>query len=80
MTTHRQQGNRVVFLRDNHIVLAQGEHETALLPLTSLKPSKAAQPATIMAAIAAAWGLQIPPDLIEAGLRTFDSNPKKKLY
>ena len=80
MTTHRQQGNRVVFLRDNHIVLAQGEHETALLPLTSLKPSKAAQPATIMAAIATAWGLKISPDLIEAGLRTFDSNPKKKLY
>jgi cyanophycin synthetase len=33
-----------------------------------------------MAAVAAAWALDIAPDLIEAGLRTFDSNPKKTNY
>lgn len=77
---HRHQDERVVFLRDNYIVLAQGEKETALLPLSSLKPTKAAQPGNVMAAIAAAWALNIAPELIEAGLRTFESNPKKTIY
>ena len=74
---HRAAGGRVVFLREQCIVLAQGETETALLPLSSLKPIKAAQPANVMAAIGAAWALQLSPDLIEAGLRSFESNPKK---
>lgn len=77
---HRNAGERVVFLRDNTIVLANGEAETALLPLSSLKPAKAKQPNNVMAAIAAAWALNIAPELIEAGLRTFESNPKKTLY
>ncbi|PRC91247.1 cyanophycin synthetase [Solimicrobium silvestre] len=77
---HRAEGERVVFLRDNTIVLANGEQETALLPLSSLKPTKAAQPANVMAAVAAAWALNISPELIEAGLRTFESNPKKTHY
>ncbi|MBC3884696.1 cyanophycin synthetase [Undibacterium griseum] len=73
---HRALGERVVFVRDNHIVLASGAEETALLPLSSLKPAKAQQPETIMAAVAAAWALDISPELIGAGLRTFDSNQK----
>ena len=77
---HRFNGERVVFLRDQCIVLANGEEETALLPLASLKPSKAAQPENVMAAVATAWALDISPDLIEAGLRTFESNPKKTYY
>lgn len=80
LVQHRNQGERVVFLRDNYIVLANGENETALLPLSSLKPTKAAQPGNVMAAVAAAWALNIAPELIEAGLRTFESNPKKTLY
>jgi cyanophycin synthetase len=50
------------------------------LPLSALKPSKAAQPESVMAAVAAAWALGIAPELIVAGLRTFDSNPKKTHY
>lgn len=73
---HRALGERVVFVRDNHIVLASGAEETALLPLSSLKPAKAQQPETIMAAVAAAWALDISPELIGAGLRTFDSSQK----
>ena len=76
LVSHREQGERVVFIREQHIVLAEGETETALLPLSSLKPTKAAQPETIMAAVAAAWALNIDPELIEAGLRTFDSSQK----
>ncbi|CAN5846218.1 cyanophycin synthetase [soil metagenome] len=77
---HRANGERVVFLRDNTIVLASGSEETALLPLSSLKPSKAGQPESIMAAVAAAWALNIAPEFIGAGLRTFDSNPQKTNY
>ena len=31
-------------------------------------------------AVAAAWALNIPPELIGAGLRTFESNPQKTPY
>jgi cyanophycin synthetase len=34
----------------------------------------------VMAAVAAAWALNIPPELIGAGLRTFESNPQKTPY
>jgi cyanophycin synthetase len=77
---HRDKGERAVFVRDGHIVLAQGAEEMALLPLASLKPAKASQPELVMAAVAAAWALDIPPELIGAGLRTFESNPKKTPY
>ena len=76
---HREDGERVVFVRDQHIVLAKGSEETALLPLSSLKPAKAAQPESILAAVAAAWALNIDPELIEAGLRTFDSSQKRNI-
>jgi cyanophycin synthetase len=34
----------------------------------------------VMAAVAAAWALNIPVELISAGLRTFESAPKKTPY
>jgi cyanophycin synthetase len=80
MATHRDSGGRIVFVRDGEIVLADGGTERGLLPLSSLKPAKATQPEMVMAAVAAAWALNIPPELIGAGLRTFESNPKKTPY
>jgi len=80
MSRHRESGERIVFLRNGYIVLAQGEAESALFPMTSLKPAKASQPEMIMAAVAAAWALNIAPELIGAGLRTFESNPRKTPY
>ena len=80
LSKHRTEGERVVFVRDDQIVLAQGTQDVALLPLASLKPAKASQPEMVMAAVAAAWALNIPPELIGAGLRTFESNPKKTPY
>ena len=77
---HRSQQGRVLFVRDGEIVLAQGADELALLPLATLKPAKAAKPEMVMAAIGAAWALDIPVELIGAGLHTFDSNPKKTPY
>lgn len=77
---HLQIGKRAVFMRDQQIVLATGNQEISLLAVSTLKPSKAEQPEAIMAAVAAAWALDIPPDLIAAALRNFDSNPPKKHY
>jgi cyanophycin synthetase len=77
---HLQLGKRAVFLRDEEIILGTGNSEQKLLALSALKPSKAEQPETIMAAVAAAWALDISPDVIAAALRNFDSNPPKKHY
>ncbi len=80
LADHRATGGRVVFLQDGAIVLAQGEAVLARLPMSMLKPAKAAQPEMVMAAVAAAWALEVPLEFISAGLRTFDSSPKKTPY
>jgi cyanophycin synthetase len=76
IVSHRSKGERAVFLKDSNIILASGNEELVLMSLSSLKPSKAQQPESIMAAVAAAWALEISPELIGAGLRTFDSATK----
>ena len=51
--------------------------EVSHVPLDSLAPAKAEKPEMVMAAVAAAWALGITPELIGAGLRTFNPTPKK---
>ena len=80
INNHRQQGHRAVFLRDDKIILGMENDEINLLQLSSLKPEKAAQPLSIMAAIAATWALNIPVDVITAAIRNFDSSAIKKHY
>jgi cyanophycin synthetase len=77
---HQADGKRVVYLQNEAIVLAQGTEQIAVLPLATLKPAKASKPEMVMAAVAAAWALDIPVELIGAGLRTFESNPRKTPY
>lgn len=77
ITSHRASGDRAVFLRERQIVLARGEDEVSHIPLDSLAPTKAEKPEMVMAAVAAAWALGIAPELIGAGLRTFNPSPKK---
>lgn len=74
---HRAAGGRVAFLRDEHIVLAQGAEEAPLLGLSKLKPATQGQPEAVLAASAASWALNVPTDLICAGLRTFDAAAQK---
>ena len=80
LVRHRSAGHKTVFLRDDAVVLAGPQQEIVLLRLRQLKPAKAEQPEMVMAAVAAAWALGITPELIAAGLRTFESNPQKALY
>lgn len=70
---HRAAGGRIAFLRDQHIVLAQGSEDAPLLGLAKLKPATASQPEAVLAAAAASWALDVPTDLICAGLRSFEN-------
>lgn len=77
IASHRASGERAVFLRERQIILAQGMDEVSHVPLDSLAPTKAEKPEMVMAAVAAAWALGVTPELIGAGLRTFNPTPKK---
>ena len=78
LAAHRAEGGRVAFVRDGHIVLAQGNEDMPLLGIEKVKPEVAAQPEALLAAALAGWALDVPTDLICAGLRTFDAAGKKK--
>ena len=80
MARHREAGERIVFVRDERIVLAEGAQETPLLELSRVRPATAKHPETLLAATAAAWALGVPADLICGGLRAFDATPKKTNY
>ncbi|MDH4134373.1 MAG: cyanophycin synthetase, partial [Gammaproteobacteria bacterium] len=73
---HRANEERTVFLRDRHIVLSHGMDEISEIALDTLSPTKADRPDMVMAAVAAAWALDVRPELIGAGLRTFKANLK----
>jgi cyanophycin synthetase len=74
MATHRAQGNRVVYVDGGALVAAQGnfEHRIALadVPLTR-NGSIGFQVENVMAAVAAAWALDLGWDTIAAALKTF---------
>ena len=76
MARHRAGGERIVFARANHIMLAEGEVETRLLDLGKIMPATVKHPASVLAATAAAWALDLPHDLICGGLRAFDATKK----
>jgi cyanophycin synthetase len=72
LRAHRAVGGRVVFLRGERLVLAHGDgaaHEQELATACPL-PFDVALPA-----VAAAWALGVEPELLTAGLHSFDSAP-----
>ncbi len=77
---HRVKGGRCVFVDNNHVVLATGMNQTALLDLSTITfPNPDQRPfitQNIQAAVAAAWALGIADDLIRAGIQTFDFDNK----
>lgn len=75
---HRADGKRVVFVQNRQIVLARGVEQVALVSMAAMKPTKTEKPDMLMAAVAAAWAAGVAPELIEAGLRAYESDPKKK--
>ena len=76
VTEHRARDNgRAVVVKDGRVILATGSAERALGALSDLTFGRhAVVPDTdaLLAAIGAAWALDIAPDLIAAGIKTFE--------
>lgn len=78
LAAHRAAGGRAVLLRDGRVVLATGAQEVLLADLGAHRRGPAAArpglpPEVLVAAAAAAWAMDISPDLVAAGLETFDA-------
>jgi len=71
LAAHQTAGGQVVFLQDSHLVLAQGLDTVARLPLATLPAWPDDKLYALLAAAATTWALGMTPELIGAGLRTF---------
>ncbi|MBU6465506.1 MAG: cyanophycin synthetase [Burkholderiales bacterium] len=76
VAAHRAKDHgRAVLLQGGQVVLAQGASEKPLGELARLTQGQAAASVPVpalLAAIGAAWALDIAPDLIAAGVKTFE--------
>jgi cyanophycin synthetase len=72
---HRKTGGRAIFVRNNRIVLAEGDRETLLHPLDRVPVTHGGRVGfhveNALAATAAGWALGLPHDDLRAGLGTF---------
>lgn len=85
ITEHRAKGGRALFVRDGKIMLAGGPNEVDFAKLSALPLTRPGQPshhtASLLAAVGAAWALDISPELIRAGIETFEmSQPVNTLF
>ncbi|WP_395823556.1 cyanophycin synthetase [Collimonas sp.] len=73
---HLAQDKRAVFVRNDQIMLAIGNNETLLADITTVpliaRSKEQFQLENVLAAVAAAWALDISHDLIRAGIETFE--------
>lgn len=71
----KARGERAVYVRDQQIVLAQGDQEIPLSTLQAIpliaKQNPALPLSSLLAAIAAAWALDLSHDIICAGIQTY---------
>lgn len=72
---HRAKGGRAVFVRAGHVVLAKSGDEKSLTELSTIPliAERSEETANVLAAIAAAWALNIDNALIKSGAQTFGS-------
>ena len=73
---HLAQGGKAIFTENEQIVLAQGSDKTVLTNISSIpllqSSSKTHALENVLAAVGAAWALNIPKDIIVAGLQTYN--------
>jgi len=76
IAAHLQQDGRAVYVRDGAIMLAQGAREERLAAVAAIPLTHggrvAFQVENVLAAVGTAWALDIPVELIRAGIETFD--------
>ena len=81
ITEHRKQNGKAVIVRDKTIFLAQGEHEESLISLERIPLTHCGRIGFLienaLAAIGAAWCLNIPLNVIVSGAQTFEADPEK---
>ena len=77
MAAHRDDGGRAVFARGGDVVMASGGNEHAVMQGALALAGVDIPPESVLAAVASAWALQIPPELICAGLRTFGAEARR---
>lgn len=76
MVAHREQGGRAVLMDAGRIMLATGKEthvlvEVAAVPLLGDKRENS-QLESVLAAVGSAWALGLSPELIRAGIETFE--------
>ena len=73
-TEAQHEGGRAVLVKGNNVILATGAQERVLgtLDALSLPGGKRPDTSALLAAIATAWAMDIAPDLIGAGIKTFE--------
>jgi cyanophycin synthetase len=80
VASHLQRGGRTVMLHDGSIMLVADADRTALIKLEHVplleNNRDTVQIDSVLAAVAAAWSLNIVPGLIRAGLATFEVEQK----
>ncbi len=81
LAAHRAKRERVVFVRDGMIVMAEGDAETMLthvdlIPLTHHGRIRF-QVENVLASVAACWGLGMPTEQIVSGLESFSAHMDK---
>jgi cyanophycin synthetase len=78
LAAHRDSGGRAVYVRQGQVVLSTGASEAFLPGLAKLAAWQGRHVTTaedsLLAAIAAAWALGIPLNLIGAGIEAFESS------
>jgi cyanophycin synthetase len=77
LATHRAQGHRSIWVEDGSIVAAEGDdrHTVALQDVPFTQGGRIGfQVDNAMAALGAAWGMNVPWDVIRQGLATFLSD------
>ena len=75
---HRAKGGQAIFVKENHVVLAEGLREEPLISLDRIPLTHNGkigfQVENSLCAIAAAWALKIPNEVIAARVDTFAAN------
>ena len=73
---HRAKEGRSVYVRDGYLTLAMGDDEEPLVDIALLTVTPAGCPAyqieNLPAAVAAAWALDLPADMIRTGVLTYE--------
>ncbi len=81
LAAHRAKGEKVVFVRDNAIMAAEGSWEAKIADLAAVPMTMGGaigfQVENAMSAAAAAWTLGVPFQIIRHALETFSANPTK---